>query len=100
MSSYRFRRRSFLAGVGGAFGLRSLLRTMEASAQGAKSPARLLMTHWPIGTFKGSFLPSGTQTAPVLPDMLSPFTPMLSDTIVLFGFRDSLSCPGGGGHEA
>ena len=32
---YRFRRRSFLAGIGGAFGLRILLDNLEASAQGA-----------------------------------------------------------------
>lgn len=100
MRSYRFARRSFLAGIGGAFGLEILLNNLEAAALGTPSPARLLMTHWPIGTMKQAFLPTGSQTAPVLSPMLAPFQPLLSDTIILYGLRDALSCPGGGGHEA
>ncbi len=34
MRSYRFARRSFLAGIGGAVGLEVLLQNLEASAQG------------------------------------------------------------------
>ena len=49
MPSYRFARRSFLAGLGGAFGLEILLRNMEAAAQGAGPPPRFLMMHWPVG---------------------------------------------------
>jgi len=39
---YRFARRSFLAGVGGAVGLKVLLRNLESSAQGLAPPPRLL----------------------------------------------------------
>ncbi len=49
MRSYRFARRSFLASIGGAFGLRIMLDDFEAMAQGATSPPRFLMTHWPVG---------------------------------------------------
>jgi hypothetical protein len=100
MRSYRFARRSFLAGLGGAFGLEIMLRNLEAAAQGATSPARMMMSHFPIGTMRQSFLPTGTQTAPVLPKMLAPFQTLLADTIILFGLADRLNCPGGGGHEA
>src|SRR5437762_2558008 len=40
MPSYRFARRSFLLGIGGAFGLEILLRNMEAAAEGAGGPSR------------------------------------------------------------
>ena len=35
MRSYRFARRAFLAGIGGAVGLKVLLRNLEVAAQGA-----------------------------------------------------------------
>ena len=57
MHSYRFARRSFLAGIGGAFGLEALLRNMEAAAQGAGPPPRFLMMHWPVGTIRNQFIP-------------------------------------------
>jgi len=58
MRSYRFARRSFLLGVGGAFGLHALLRNVEAIAQGATPPPRFLMTHWPVGAQRHYFLPA------------------------------------------
>jgi len=60
MSSYRFARRSFIAGIGGAFGLEVLLRNMECAAAGGTSPARMLLTHFPVGTYKQSYLPKGS----------------------------------------
>ncbi len=100
MRSYRLARRSFLAGIGGAFGLEVLLRNMEASAQGAGSPARFLLTHFPIGTYRQSYLPTGGQTDFTLSPILQPFTNLREDMIVLYGLQDRLNCPGGGGHEA
>lgn len=100
MRSYRFARRSFLAGLGGAFGLEIMLRNLEAAAQGAKSPARMMFMHFPIGTMKNAYLPTGGQTDFTFSPMLKPFEALRSDTIVLYGFADNLSCPGGGGHEA
>jgi hypothetical protein len=54
MISYRFKRRAFLSAVSGGVGLKILLRNMEASAQTTKSPARLLVSHWPVGIVAGS----------------------------------------------
>lgn len=63
MQSYRFARRSFLASIGGAFGLEILLRNMEASAAGMGGPPpRFLMMHWPVGTLRNQFIPDGTGT--------------------------------------
>src|SRR6188768_1530849 len=100
MRQYRFARRSFLAGIGGAFALDVLLRNMEAAAEGATSPARMLLTHFPVGTYKQSYLPKGSQTDFTLSPILQPFESLKSDMIVLYGFQDRLTCPGGGGHEA
>ena len=54
MISYRFKRRAFMTAMSGGVGLKILLRNMEAAAQTTKSPARLLVTHWPVGIVAGS----------------------------------------------
>ena len=54
MISYRFKRRAFLTAMTGGVGLKILLRNNEAAAQAAKSPGRLLLTHWPVGIVAGS----------------------------------------------
>src|SRR4029079_2500564 len=54
MTSYRFRRRAFLTALSGGVGLKVMLRTLEGSAQGMRSPGRLLVTHWPVGIVAGS----------------------------------------------
>lgn len=100
MRSYRLTRRSFLASIGGALGLEVLLADMEAAAQGAGSPARLLLAHFPIGTYRQSYLPQGGQTDFTLSPILQPFANLRQDMIVLYGLQDRLNCPGGGGHEA
>lgn len=100
MRSYRLARRSFITGIGGAFGLEVLLRNMEAAAQGASSPARMLLAHFPIGTYRQSYLPTGGRTDFTLSPILRPFEKLRDDMIVLYGLEDKLTCPGGGGHEA
>lgn len=99
MKSYRFARRSFIAGIGGAFALEILLRNMEAAAEGATSPARMLLTHFPVGTYRQSYLPKGSQTDFTLSPILQPFESLKNDMIVLYGFQDKLTSPAGGGHE-
>lgn len=102
MRSYRFARRSFLAGVGGAVGLKVLLRNMEAMAAGASSPPRFLMTHFPVGTLKVRFLPTGSGSTYTATQFSKPFEDagLRNDMTVFWGFADNLNCPGGGGHEA
>ncbi|HEY6728945.1 MAG TPA: DUF1552 domain-containing protein [Polyangiaceae bacterium] len=101
--SYRLARRSFLAAVGGAVGLRILLRNLEAGAQGTPPPPRFLMTHWPVGTIKYHFLPTGSGSTYTTSRILQPFEEagLREDMIVLYG----LNCRGidqgcGGGHES
>jgi hypothetical protein len=104
MKSYRLARRSFLRGVGaGSVGLRAMLRSLEAVAQGAKPPPRFLMTHWPVGTIRYLFLPTGTGSSLAgltLPDVLKPFQSVLGDTIVLYGLNSGGYHGFGGGHES
>jgi hypothetical protein len=103
MKSYRFARRAFLASVGGAFGLEVMLRNLEAAAQGAKSPARFLLAHWPLGTMKYRFVPQGTGSTYTASPICQPFETagLRNDMTIFYGFSDGhLSCPGGGGAEA
>ena len=103
MKSYRFARRAFLASVGGAFGLEVMLRNLEAAAQGAKSPARFLLAHWPLGTMKYRYLPEGTGSTYVASPILQPFETagLRNDMTFFYCFADSHLCwPGGGGAEA
>ncbi len=108
MKSYRFARRSFLAGIGGAVGLEILLRNMEAAAMGAGAPPRFLMMHWPVGTIRNQFIPTGTgtsystsKTAQGPGYIISPFdTPELRPyTIAMHGFNMNGISGQGGGHE-
>src|SRR5689334_2553567 len=100
MQSYRFARRSFLAGLGGAFGLKIMLRNLEAMAQGATSPPRFLLMHWPVGTIQYHFLPTGSGTSFTFSRILKPFEPLKADTIILYGLADRPRVTCGGGHEA
>jgi hypothetical protein len=54
VTSYRLRRRAFLTALSGGVGLKIMLRNLEGSAAGMRSPARLLVTHWPNGIVAGS----------------------------------------------
>jgi hypothetical protein len=103
MSSYRLARRSFFSAVGGAVGLKVLLSNMEAGAQGATAPPRFLMTHFPVGTLRNRFLPTGEGASYVASPIIQPFEDagLRQDMTVFYGFSDGhLQCPGGGGHES
>ncbi len=103
MRQYRFTRRSFLSSVGGAMGLRLILGNMEAAAQGATSPPRFLMMHWPVGTIRYHFLPTGSGKTYTTSRILKPFEDagLREDMIVLYGMNFSGVGAGmGGGHEA
>lgn len=102
MRSYRIARRSFLAAVGGAVGLRLMLDNMVAVAQGQSSPPRFLMTHWPVGTVHYWFKPQGTGRDYVTSRILQPFEDagLREEMIVLFGMHVDFGANGGGGHEA
>ncbi len=103
MRSYRFARRAFLAGIGGAVGLKVLLRNLEVAAQGATSPPRFLMIHWPVGTVRYRYLPTGAGTNFTFSPILKPFETagLKDDLTILFGLSfNGIDNGGGGGHEA
>ncbi|HEY3495809.1 MAG TPA: DUF1552 domain-containing protein [Polyangiaceae bacterium] len=103
MRSYRFARRSFLAGIGGAFGLKIMLDNLEAMAAGAVSPPRFLMTHWPVGTIRTQWVPTGSGSTYVTSPILEPFETagLREDMVVLYGLsHGGISAGSGGGHEA
>lgn len=108
MRSYRLARRSFLAAVGGAFGLKIMLRDFEAMAAGGVAPPRFLMTHWPVGTLKWAFLPNdgakpnGVGSISKYSQILQPFADagLQNDMSLIWGLKDAGSAGGGGGHES
>ena len=54
---YRFKRRSFLAGIGAAVGLASLLRRVEEAEAQALAPQRILFVQRPVGTVPQNWFP-------------------------------------------
>jgi hypothetical protein len=99
MMSYRFARRSFLGAVGGAVGLKVLLRNLEASAAGTPSPPRFLAMSWPLGTVRYFFLPPPPAVDIASSRILKPIADagLAGDTIVLYGFSTNMIPSGGGG---
>jgi len=97
--SYRFARRSFLGAVGGAVGLKVLLRNLEASAAGTPPPPRFLVMSWPLGTVRYLFLPPPPAVDLASSRILKPIADagLAGDTIVLYGLSTSLIPAGGGG---
>ncbi len=103
MRSFRFARRSFMAAVGGAVGLRVLLDNMVAAAQGATSPPRFLMTHWPVGTVRYLFKPTGSGASYTPSKIIQPFVDagLKDDMTVFYGFtHEPFNSRIGGGHES
>ncbi len=100
MRSYRFTRRAFLGSIGGAIGLKLMLENLEAQAQGMTSPPRFLMTHWPVGTLRYHWVPSGSGTSYTTSRILQPFEDagLREDMIVLYGLKHGFTGLGGG-HE-
>lgn len=100
--NYRIARRSFLAAVGGAVGLRIMLDNLVASAQGASSPPRFLMMHWPVGTVHYQFKPQGSGRDFTFSPILQPFEDagLRDDMIILYGMDSNVGSGQGGGHEA
>jgi uncharacterized protein DUF1552 len=104
VTSYRFRRRAFIAAMSGGVGLKIMLRNLEGSAQGMRSPGRLLVTHWPIGIVAGrsDALWKPTSGSVGGSYALKPFADLGlgPDMTVIRGLStNSLSLNGGGGHE-
>jgi hypothetical protein len=100
--SYRFRRRAFITAMSGGVALKIMLRNLESSAQGMPSPARLLLTHWPVGIVAGSGDALWRSTAGSVggSPALKPFADagLGPDMTVIRGLTTPFGA--GGGHEA
>jgi hypothetical protein len=103
MSSFRFKRRSFLGAIGaGAVGLKSLLDNLAGAAEGMASPPRLFIMTWPVGTVRPDFEPSGAGTSYAASRLLRPFEDagLREDMVALYGLStESIDGPGGVGHQ-
>ena len=103
MTSYRFKRRAFITAMSGGLGLKIMLRNMEASAQTARSPARLLVTHWPVGVVDGAGKALWTPTSGSVGGSpgLEPFVTnnLGADMTVIRGISTPSQLNGGGSHE-
>jgi hypothetical protein len=99
LSSYLVSRRRFLESVGAGALWLSLVQKLEAQAEGAGSPKRLLIIQRPVGTVYANWWPQGTGTNFTLSRTLTAFQAMREQMLV---FRD-LKLPHegsvGGGHE-
>lgn len=112
MTSYKVKRRSFLQACGGSAALLApLLRSIEARAQGAKAPLRLLIVHHPLGAAPGlgSWRPNASATttsftlpfesAPFEAAGLKPYMSMVDGLNVVFATRDANANSGQNTHE-
>ncbi len=80
-----------------------MLRSLESMAQGMAPPPRFLMTHWPVGTIRYLFLPTGTGpnlANMTLSNILKPFQPLVGDMSLLYGLNSCSYHGFGGGHES
>jgi hypothetical protein len=105
VTPYRFRRRAFVAAMSGGVGLKVMLRNLEGSAQGTRSPGRLLVTHWPVGIVAGrdDALWKPTSGSVGGSPALKPFADLGlgPDMTVIKGLTTAhLPASGGGGHES
>ena len=91
MSRYAIARRSFLRSCAGLPLLAPLLRGIEARADGAGAPLRLLIIHHPLGTapLGVNWVPrsSGTTTSFTLPMESAPFAPLQSKMVMIDGLN-------------
>jgi hypothetical protein len=77
-----------------------LLDNAEASAEGAPAPPRLLVVHWPRGTIRHHFVPSGTGTSSTDSRLLEPFAAVRNEMIALYGLSHQGMSDGGGAPHA
>lgn len=97
--NYRFQRRSFLAGIGAAAGLFTLLRRMEDAAAQVLAPQRILFVQRPVGTVASAWFPSGQGASFTLSRILQPFAPLRERMVVFEDLRLPSDGSVGGGHE-
>lgn len=99
MMSYSFARRSFLRATGASIGLRTLLRSVEASAEGEAKPLRFLVINRPTGTIRDQWLPTVKDGGLSLSPILAPFEGVKNRMVVVDGMTIVRVNGSGGAHE-
>ncbi len=103
MISYRFKRRAFITALSGGVGLKIMLRNSSCRRRRCASPARLLVTHWPVGIVAGSGNALWTPTSGSVGGSpgLKPFADagLGPDMTVMRGISTPGNLNGGGSHE-
>ena len=99
--NYRFKRRSFLATLGGAVAFQTMLENLEAAEAGASSPPRMLAAAWPVGTIRYHYLPLGGSRDFTMSRILMPFEALClrEDLVILYGLSHRGLASNGGGPE-
>lgn len=97
--SYAVSRRRFLESVGGGALWLALVNKLEAQADGAGAPKRLLIIQRPVGTVYENWWPKGSGTNFTLSRVLNSFAQNRSYMIVMRDLKLPFDGSVGGGHE-
>lgn len=97
--SYTFKRRGFLAGIGAAVGLATLLRRMEEAEAQTVARQRILFIQRPVGTVAQNWFPASGGQDFELPRILQSFAPLRERMVVFEDLRLPSNGSVGGGHE-
>jgi hypothetical protein len=96
---YAVSRRRFLEGVGGGALWLALVNKLEAQANGAGSPKRLLIMQRPVGTVYENWWPKGTGANFTLSRTLTSFQQNRDYMIIMRDLKLPFDGSVGGGHE-
>ncbi|MGK3982193.1 DUF1552 domain-containing protein [Sorangium sp. So ce136] len=84
-SRWRLDRRTFLRGAGGLAVALPFLDAMSGSASAVEFPKRFVVFFTGLGTVKEAWLPTGTETAFELGEILAPLSPYRDKLLVIEG---------------
>jgi hypothetical protein len=96
---YRFKRRSFLAGIGAAAGLATLLRRIEQAEAQVLAPQRIVFVQRPVGTVPQHWFPREQGQDFELSRILQPFAAVRDRMVVFEDLRFPSNGSVGGGAE-
>lgn len=99
MSAFKWSRRRFIAGLGGAVGLASFLDNLVAQEEAPAAVKRFLIMQRPVGTVYENWWPQGSGADFTLSRILQQFEPLRQRMVVLRGLELPHQGSVGGGHE-
>jgi hypothetical protein len=93
-----FSRRRLLASLGVSAAVAPFLPRLESLAGERSSPRRFFVFFTPHGTIRDRWLPTGSETDFVLPQILEPLAPLQDRLVVVDGLSVKIGGPPGGPH--